>query len=80
MNILNSVQITNLGYDYLIIAFDFCNYDLCQDSENSINNAGLIFLSYINHTNQEIDFIEYAFENNTNYILINFTDAIKIRK
>ena len=78
MNILNSVQITNLAYDYLIIAFDFCNYDLCQDSENNINNAGLIFLSHINHTNQEIDFIEYAFENNTKYILINFTEGVKL--
>jgi len=45
-----------------------------------MNNAGLIIFSFLNKTSDYIyiDFIEYAFNNNKNYIIVNFTENFKI--
>ena len=81
LQILNGFKAVYLRTDYLALAFDFCNYDLCSNSNTENNNAGLIFFSYINYNNQQrvdFDFIEYAFKYNRNYILVNFTENITI--
>ena len=43
---LKAVNFNNAHDSYLTLALDFCLYDLCQNSDNTINNSGLIFFSY----------------------------------
>ena len=79
--ILNGFKAINLIDNFLALAFDFCNYDLCQNSGNDINNAGFTIFSnfsYVKGTFIYYDFIEYALEYNRNYLLFNFTENIKI--
>ena len=79
MKILNGLKSVILKSEFLTIAFDFCYNDLCQNSDDDINNAGLIFFSYLNHsTYMSIDFIDYAFEHNKNYVLIIFKENTRI--
>ena len=79
MKILNGLKAVILDDRFLTIAFDFCYNDQCHNSDNDINNAGLIFLSYLNHSTYScIDFIDYAFEHNKNYVLINFQENTRI--
>ena len=60
---------------FLTLGIDFCFNEDCENSNNTINNAGLIMLSFPNViTNNKLDFIEYAFKNNINYIILNLTE------
>ena len=84
IKIFNSLKAVNLNSEnyqnYLTLALDFCYYDSFQNSDNIMNNAGLIMFSNLNKTSDYIyiDFIEYAFNNNKNYIIVNFTENFKI--
>ena len=81
IQILNGFKAVNYNQDnsegnYLTLALDFYYYDSYVDSDEIVNNAALIFLSYPNNTknNIEINFIEYAFDNNKNYMMVNLTE------
>ena len=79
LNGLNSVNFNSESDHYLTLVLDFCFYDSYQSPDEIIHNSALIFLSYINRTYENnIDFIEYAFNNNKNYIIVNFTENFKI--
>ena len=70
IRILNGFKVVNFNYpqplyNFLTLAIDFCYYDSYLNSDEVFNNAALIMLSYINNIDDiNIDFIEYAFENN----------------
>ena len=80
LNGLKSLYYNKDSYEgpFLALALDFCYYDSCINSDNIISNAGLIMFSFINITNFDIDFIEYAFNNNRNYLIVNFTELFNI--
>ena len=82
IKILNGLQAVSFNIEwnyYLTLALDFCFHDSCQNPDEIINNSALMFLSYLNKTHDiNIDFIEYAFNNNKNYIMVNFTENFKI--
>ena len=80
IKILNSLKTINFNNYFLVLALDFCFYDSCQNSDdNIIHNSALFFFSYLNKTYENnIDFIEYAFNNNKDYVLMNFTENFKI--
>ena len=79
IKILNGFKAIFFNSVYLSLALDFCNFDICQNSNNIINNAGLIIFSYLNRTSDVyIDFIEYAFNNNKKDLIVNFTENFKI--
>ena len=60
---------------YLTIAFDFCLLDTCQNLDDNQGNSALFILSYLNKTSDtNIDFIEYAFNNNRKYVIANLTE------
>ena len=64
---------------YLSIAIDFCYNDIYQSSQEINNNEALILFSYPNITSKtEYDFIEYAFKNNLDYFVLNFTENFLI--
>ena len=62
----------------LAIDYFYCSNELCGNTEEENGNAGLIFLSYVNKTNVNIDFIDYSFTYNRNYILIDLADNYNI--
>ena len=58
---------------YLSLGLDFCYLD------DTNSNAGFILFSYPNISLQkDFDFIEYAFNNNTNYVILDFLEDFKI--
>ena len=60
---------------YLSLGFDF-SY---SNNSSTISNAGFIIFSYPNISSEkEYDFIEYAFNNNTNYLIIDLLEDSKI--
>ena len=64
---------------FLSLGFDFCYSNNSIDSDETISNAGLIIFSYPNISLQKnFDFIEYAFNNNINYIILDFLEDFKI--
>ena len=70
-----AVSFNKVYNTYLVLAINFCLYDSCQNSENIINNSGLIFFSYPKlHSDKNIDFIEYAFKYNIKSITLNLTE------
>ena len=75
IQILNGIKIENFA-NSLVIAFDFCNYDLCQNSNDEIHNAGMFKLPHLDKAVESIviDFVKYAFDYNRNYILFNILD------
>ena len=82
MKILNGLKtiyfnVNNIDYiPFLTLGFDFCFNEKCDN----LNNAGLIILSFPNViTNDTLDFIEYAFNNNINYVIMNFTEIFGIQ-
>ena len=81
-NIFNGLDTINLDQiissNGLVLAIDFCKNDSCQNEDKVPHNSGLIFLSYINYTNINIDFIKYAYNNNKNYYIFNVKENIKI--
>ena len=77
MNIFHGFKIINFNLNYLSIAFDFCLNDQCGSSNNG--NAALMIFSYINKTQDiNINFTEYAFNNNKIYIITNLTESFSI--
>ena len=64
---------------YLSLAIDFGYNDIFQNSQEINNNEALIFFSYANVTSKkDFDFIEYAFKNNLDYFVANFTENFVI--
>ena len=65
----------------LSLALDYCLANECDKYEinNLVGNAGLILFSYIDLRKKEIDFIENAFENNQEYLIINVTENMQIQ-
>ena len=79
LNGLKSINFNSESEHYLTLGLDFCFYDSYQNPDDIVHNSALIFLSYINRTYENnIDFIEYVFNNNKNYIIINFTENFKL--
>ena len=83
MNIFNGLKAINFRGKMsdldLTLAIDFCFNDSCQKSNNTINNAALIFLSFPNNTfNIYIDFIEFAFNENKKYLYLNLSENFNI--
>ena len=72
MQILNRLKATYYNNLFVILAIDYCSDNSCNNLDNKNRNAGLIKLSYYyrKNNNIRIDFIEYAFNNNTNYVII----------
>jgi hypothetical protein len=61
---------------YLSLAFDFCYLD---NLDGMVSNAGFIIFSYLNISlEKNFDFIYYAFNNNTNYILVDLMENSKL--
>ena len=79
MKILNGLKGVHFYNLYLTLALDFCLYN-SSDSNNNIGNSGLIKFSYTYKKNNEenIDFIEYAFNNNVDYVIIDLIENIEI--
>ena len=79
MKILNGLKAVHFNNYFLALALDFCLYDSCN-SNNNIGNSGLIKFSYSYKKNNEenIDFIEYAFNNNIDYVIIDLMENIVI--
>ena len=79
MKILNGLKAIYFNNFFLTLALDFCSYDSC-DSNNNIGNSGLIKFSYSYKKNNEeyIDFIEYAFNNNIDHVIIDLNENIEI--
>jgi hypothetical protein len=64
---------------FLSLAFDFCYLDNSSNLDEMISNAGFIIFSYPNiPLEKDFDFIEFAFNNNTNYIIVDFMEDFKI--
>jgi len=64
---------------YLSLGFDFCYSNNSSNGDEMISNAGFILFSYPNVSlPMELDFIEYAFNNNKNYIIIDLMEDTKI--
>ena len=79
MKILNGLKAVHFNNCFLVLALDFCWYDSCN-SNNNIGNSGLIKFSYLYKKNNEenIDFIEYAFNNNIDHVIIDLIENIEI--
>ena len=79
MKILNGLKAVYFDNNFLTLALDFCFGDSC-DSNNNKGNSGLIKFSYLYKKNNEenIDFIEYSFNNNIDHVLIDLIDNIVI--
>ena len=80
MKILNGFKAVFFKNIFLTLAFDYCIYDSCPNSNEKKGNSGLIKFSYFYklHNNINIDFIEYVFNNNTNYIIIDLIEDLII--
>jgi hypothetical protein len=80
IKIINGFKATYFHGEYLTLALDFCYFNNCQNPDNIINNTGFIFFPFLKMSNPEvyIDFIEYAFNNNKNYLILNLTEGISI--
>ena len=80
LNGLKAIVYNSLSSEnFLSIAIDFGYYDLYQNSQEINNNQALIFFSFPNVTSKmDFDFIEYAFKNNLNYFIANFTENFLI--
>ena len=64
---------------YLSLGFDFNYLDNSSNGDEMISNAGFILFSYPNISfPKEFDFIEYAFNNNKNYIILDLMENVKI--
>jgi len=64
---------------YLSLGFDFCYLDNSSNLDEAISNAGFIVFSYPNISlDKNFDFIYYAFNNNTNYIIVDFMEDSKL--
>ena len=73
--VYNSLSLNN----YLSVAIDFGYNDIFQNSQETNNNEALIIFSYANVTSKkDFDFIEYAFKNNLDYFVANFTENFLI--
>ena len=79
MKILNGLKAVHFNNCFLVLALDFCLYDFC-DTNNNIGSSGLIKFSYSYKKNKEenIDFIEYAFNNNIDHVIIDLIENIEI--
>ena len=78
MKIFHGFKIINFShYNYLTLAFDFCLSEKCGSSNNG--NAALMIFSYLNKTKDiDINFTEYAFNNNKEYIVSNLSEIFSI--
>ena len=65
---------------YTTLAIDFCLLNECNDLNEKKSNLALIIFNYLNVTldDIEVDFIEYAFENNKKYVIVNLKKFCKI--
>jgi len=64
---------------YLSLAFDFSYSNSSSNQDELISNAGFIIFSYPNISiEKRFDFIELAFNNNTNYIIVDLMEDAKI--
>ena len=64
---------------YLSLGFDFCYLNNCPNLDEVISNAGFIIFSYPNISlEKNFDFIYYAFNNNTNYIIVDLMEDYKL--
>ena len=62
----------------LALNYFYCTNESCENIEGENRNTSLIFFSYANNTDVKIDFIEYAFTYNRNYIIIDLEENLKI--
>ena len=62
----------------LALNYFYCSNESCENIEGENRNTSLIFFSYANNTDVKIDFIEYAFTYNRNYIIIDLEENLKI--
>ena len=62
----------------LAINYFYCSNELCEKNEEENINAGLIFFSYVKKENVNIDFIDYSFTYNRNYIIIDLAENYTI--
>ena len=64
---------------FLSLGFDFCYLDNSSNGGEMVSNAGFFVFSYPNISlPNEIDFIEYAFNNNINYYILDLMENAKI--
>ena len=80
MRILNGLKAVYYYSESIILAFNYCYDSSCNNLDNKNGNAALIKLSYFykKANNITINFIDYSFNNNTNYITIDLKEDIVI--
>ena len=80
MRILNGLKADYYKSAFLILAFNYCYDSSCNDLDNQNGNAGLIKFSYFHKKSNSvtINFIDYAFNNNTNYVTIDLKEDFVI--
>ena len=82
MKIFHGLKTTILSLSvdkYLSLAFGFCYSNSFSNQDEMVSNAGFIILSYPNISiEKKFDFIELAFNNNTNYIIVDLMNDFKI--
>ena len=80
MKILNGLKGVYFKNFFLTLAVDYCVSDSCSNYNEKKGNSALIPLSYCYKLNNKIniDFIEYAFNNNTNYVILDLKEDVKI--
>ena len=80
IRILNGLKADFYNRISLILAINYCYDNSCNNLDNKNGNAGLIKFSYFykKNNNITINFIDYAFNNNTNYIIIDLKEDLVI--
>mgnify|MGYP006873012932 CR=1 FL=1 len=78
MKILNGLKAVYFKSIMLSLAIDYCPDSSISKCDNNNGNAALIKLSYYYNKNEKIDFIDYAFNNNTKYVIIDIINDFVI--
>ena len=80
IRILNGLKAVYFNDLSLFLAINYCPDSSCNNLDNINGNAGLIKLSYFykKSSSVTIDFIDYAFNNNINYVIIDLLEDLVI--
>ena len=63
---------------HAIFAFSFCPQKECSEDKKHEHYSSLLIFSYPNINDKSTNLINYFYDNNINYLLVNFTDNVNI--
>ena len=63
---------------HAIFAFSYCNQEQCFDDDQDEHYSGLLIFSYPNINDSNINLNKYFYENNIDYLRVNFTENVNI--